>query len=189
MVLDLKLLKLYIIKKLLFGLIATVMFGFVGNAQTKLTKEDVRLKLATTMSELVSDATPIYKKGMSYDGFINLLLNGGTTGPTFPIPTQEGQFLLKAVYEYVSIGATTDYILRNDDGKVMAAIAKISGNSKSKYESAVKVFGQKIVDQTQFGQNITSDRAACCKWLGHLFSWIWENHDEILQILCMFINC
>ena len=88
-------------KKLVFGLIATVMFGFVGNAQ-KVTIEEVRLKLATSLSELVDDCRPIYRKGASYDDFIKDLLN--TTGPTYPIPTEEGQILMKSVHNYLSKG-------------------------------------------------------------------------------------
>ena len=174
-------------KKLVFGLIATVMFGFVGNAQ-KVTKEEVRLKLATSLSELVDDCRPIYRKGASYDDFIKDLLN--TTGPTYPIPTEEGQILMKSVHNYLSKGTKSSDIIKTNSGVEMAAIAKIAGESKSTYDVAVKVFGSKIVDNTDFGKNIvSSERMACCKWLGAVFNWIWDNHNEILTILCMFIPC
>ncbi len=178
-------------KKLVFGLIATVMFGLVGNAQSKLTQEDVRLKLATTTSQFVEDCRGSYKKGMSYDDFIKAILQGGTTGPTFPIPTQEGQALMKSAYNYVSSGTTADEIIKTDNGKVMGDISVIVSNSKTLTEAATKIFGNDIISKTTFGQNIVSNRFACCKWLSDLWNWVWGHRDEIREILCAFwqIGC
>jgi hypothetical protein len=170
-------------KKLVFGLIATVMFGFVGSGQTKLTKEDVRIKLATSMAQLVDKCKPSFKKGMSYEDYIIILIG---TGPTNPIPTDEGKMLMKKTYDFLSNGTSADVIIKTYDGKEMASLVKLIKDTKSTNEAAVKIFGTTIINKTTFGQHIVSE-AAC--WICGVFSWIWENRDEIIGIICMFLRC
>lgn len=175
-------------KKLLFGLIATIMFGFVGNAN-EVTKEQARKSLATSMSELVKDLTPYYKQGMPYDDFIKDILIGGTTGPTFPIPTQEGNSLLKKAHELLSSGFTTQNIIDKYDGVEMAAAAKLIQDSKTSYDAGVKLFGEKFMKESKYGQDAQKMSKWPPKWLGDVLTWIWDNHTEIITILCMFIPC
>ena len=173
-------------KKFIFGLIATVMFGFVGNAQ-KISQEEARQKLASSMVELVDQCSPSYKKGMPYNDFIKLIL-GGTTGPTYPVPTEEGNGVLRKAFELISKGSTSQDILKNYNGYEMAKVVKLIDGSKTQYEAAVKVFGIDIVKNTTFGQNVSSERAACCKWLGHIFTWLWDNHDEVISVIIQIIQ-
>lgn len=172
-------------KKIIFGLVAMTMFGFAGNAQ-KLTEEQVRVRLATATASLVNDCAPSYKRGMSYEDFIKNVLTGGTTGPTIPIPTEEGQLLMKTVYGYASKGTKSEEIIRTDNGQAMGNVAYFASKTKNLEEVGVKVFGEKIIKETEFGKNILSADRICCKWLGQVFEWIWDNHDEIISIICIF---
>ena len=174
-------------KKLLFGLIAIVMFGFVGNAQ-RVTKEDARLKFATSMSELVNDFRISYKKGTPYNDFLNTVILGGTTGPTFPI-TKEGDNLLRKVHDLLSKGSSTTDILKNYDGLEMAKISSLIKDSKTSYEAGVKIFGEKFMKESKYSIEANRVSAWPPKWLTNVFNWIWDNHDEIISIICMFFPC
>ena len=55
-------------KNLLFGLIATVLFAFNGNAQ-KITQEDVRLQLAQGMVDFTSSLSLAYEKSDNVEEF------------------------------------------------------------------------------------------------------------------------
>ena len=74
-------------KKFLFGVIATVLFSFIGSAQ-KITKEEARYKLAEGMASLVDGVKPAYKSGQTYVGFEKVLLGSWRN-------TTEGTALLK----------------------------------------------------------------------------------------------
>lgn len=167
-------------KKLVFGLIATVMFGFAGNAQSKLTQEEIRVKLSTSMSQLVDNCRPSFKKGMSYNDFTVVILTG--TGPTYP--TVEADNLMKAVYGFLSNGTSSADILKGYKGNEMAEVAKIAANSNSSAEVATKVFGDKIVKNTVFGQNLSVAGKGC--WICGVWDWIWGNRDEIIRIILIF---
>ena len=73
-------------KKLLFGLIATVMFGFVGNAQD-MPEVSEKAVLNAQVVTFVNVSKAFYSKGQSYDDFISTLL---IPSPTFP---SQDQFL------------------------------------------------------------------------------------------------
>ena len=81
-------------KKLLFGIIATVLFGFTGNAQ-KVTEEEVRVQMATSMSQLVDQCRDTYAKNMDYEEFINKTFEGNK------IETQAGNNLMKKAFEFL----------------------------------------------------------------------------------------
>ena len=175
-------LKNKVMKKLLFGLIATVMFGFVGNAQTKITKEQARLKFATSMSEFVTQCAPSYKKGMTYDAFSLAILGGNSNSI---IPTKEGQDLLKTAYTFVSKGTTTKEIIKSYPGVEMASVLYLVKDTKNAKDAGAIVFGTKIIGNSPLGDSFTSGRNC---WICGALEWIWENHDEIISVLCMFIS-
>ena len=56
-------------KNLLFGLIATVLFAFNGNAQEKVTQEEVRVILAQGMADFSSALKPAFEKVENVDDF------------------------------------------------------------------------------------------------------------------------
>ena len=59
-------------KNLLFGLTATVLFAFSGNAQ-KITQESVRLQLAQGMSDFTSSLKPAFDKTRNVEDFKKLI--------------------------------------------------------------------------------------------------------------------
>jgi len=169
-------------KKMLFGLIATFVISFSGNAQ-KTTKEEARLQFATSMSNLVNQCKPSYKSGMTYTDFTQVILAGNSNST---IPTKEGQNLLNTSYGFLSKGASSTDILKSYNGVEMAAAAKIIKDEKTAFDAGVKLFGSKIINDTPFGQAIVSGKAC---WICGVFNWIWEHREEIIQIVCMFVSC
>ncbi len=98
-------------KKLLFGLIATVMLSFAGNAQTNLTP-DGKSSLGAQMVILVRTAnSTIYTKGMTEADFIKVV------GPSTATLTEKALF--KNIYKYLSSGSTDDEILRSDNSSLL----------------------------------------------------------------------
>lgn len=168
-------------KKMLFGLIATVMMSVSGNAQ-KITNEDYRLELSKSMSSLVNDLKPSYKAGMSYKDFTNVIL-AGNTNSTIP---KTGDNLLRKVHSFLEKKTTEATILKNYSGEEMGDVFYLLKDSKDSKEGATKIFGTTIVEKTTFGQNMTDNRSSCCKWLSDAWGWVWGNRDEIIEIICLF---
>jgi hypothetical protein len=170
-------------KKLVFGLVAILAFSFVGKAQTK---EEARQKFASTMQQLVEDCRPSYKKGMSYDDFIKIVIGGGT-GPTFPIPTEEGQLLMGKAYSYVSTETSSSDILKNYNGYEVARVMKLVNGTKTTYAAGELIFGKNIIENTTFGQNLVSNRSGmpCCKWLSDFIAW----YNIYISLMCVFVPC
>lgn len=119
---------------------------------------------------------------MTYNDFTQILLAGNTNST---IPTKEGQDLLKAAYGFIAKGTSSADILRSYEGIEMAAVTNIIKDTKTAEEAGVKIFGSKIIKDTLFGQNMVSGKAC---WICGALSWIWDNHEEIIEIICMFVS-
>ena len=144
------------IKNLLFGLIATVLFAFNRNAQERITQEDVRLQLATSMSQLVEQCKETYKEGMSYEEFLKATFNGNE------VITIEGQNLMKVAFKFVLTDTKPEEIIQSYNGKEMASVLLIGANNCTTKNVAASIFGNNISD-SQFGE---TDKG--CGW----FSWL-----------------
>lgn len=173
--------KTNIMKKMLFGLIATVMLSVSANAQT-ITNEDLRLQLSKSMVSLVNDLKPNYKSGMTYKDFTNVILAGNTNST---IPTT-GDNLLRKAHSFLEKNTTENEILKTYNGQEMADAYYFLKDSKDAKEGAIKVFGNEIIEKTKFGQNMLDSRVACCKWLSNAWNWVWGHKDEIIEIICLF---
>jgi hypothetical protein len=158
-------------KKILFGLIATVMLSFAGNAQDKASIEKSRVKLATSMSMLVEDCQPSFKKGMSYNDFLSDVVLGGVKNST--LKTASANNLYKKAYSYLSNGTSSSEIIAKDKGTEVADVLYLINKSSSLEDGAVEVFGNDY---------------ARIKWPPRWLSWIWDNRDEIIEIICFFAN-
>lgn len=163
------------------------MFGFVGNAQ-RVSQEEARVQFAKTMVELVKDVSPYYKKGLSYNDFVIIISNGGT-GPYNPIPTEEGNNLLKKAHDFLSKGTSSDEILRNYDGIELAKVSNLIKDTKTTFEAGTKIFGEKFMKESKYSTDLQRTAAWPPKWLVSAWNWIWDNHEEIISIICMFFNC
>ena len=176
-------------KKLLFGVIATVLFSFIGNAQ-KITKEEARYKLAEGMFSLVDGVKSAYKSGQTYASFEKVVLGNWRN-------TTEGSALLKKAYDYVSKGATKDEILKQYSGVEMANALTLLEKVKAKNPKTdgVELFGGTTGDYNPYA-NTSSQLVAKCAWyqigchLQALFDFIDNNYTILCIIVSFFdINC
>lgn len=102
-------------KKLLFGLLATVMFVCSGNAQTKLSTAKKAAIDAQMITLVHLTAQTTYKSGMSQADFIK------QTGPVNP--TKEETALLQKLYKYASAG-TSDCEIMKGDNSILVTVAQ-----------------------------------------------------------------
>lgn len=113
-------------KKFIFGLIALVMFGFVGNAQT-LTESSSKAALSSQVVTFVNVTKTFYSKGQSYEDFLKAL-----TIPSPTVPSQD--IFLKKVYLYVSNNTPDCDILKADNSEFKAFVTDMSKNPRNQGE-------------------------------------------------------
>ncbi|MEO5776512.1 MAG: hypothetical protein ABIQ27_06385 [Flavobacterium sp.] len=157
-------------KNLLFGLIATVLFAFNGNAQ-KLTQEDVRLQLAQGMSDFTSSLKPAFDKTSNVEDFKKTI-----TGRWYSKMPKEGNDLLNASYKLLSNKTTQEEILKSYNGKEMAVAALYVDNlSKQGVKTdGSELFGGSTGDFNPYSNTVT----AKCRWY-QLSCWIKEIFGEL----------
>jgi hypothetical protein len=156
-------------KNLLFGLIATVLFASNGNAQ-KITQESVRLQLAQGMSDLTSTLKPAFDKTSNAEDFKKLI-----TGSWYSNITKEGNDLLNMSYKLLSSKTSPEEILKNYNGKEMAAAALYVDNlfKKGIKSDGSELFGGTTGDYNPYVNEVT----AKCRWY-QLSCWIKEIFGE-----------
>lgn len=176
-------------KKLLFGVIATVLFSFIGNAQN-ITKEEARYKLAEGMSSFVDGVKPAYKSGQTYASFEKTILGSWRN-------TTEGTALLRKAYDYALKGTTKDEILKLYSGVEMANALALYDKLKTKNPrtDGIEIFGGTTGDYNSFA-NTSTQLAAKCAWyqlgchLQALLDFINNNYTILCIIVSFFdINC
>lgn len=101
-------------KKLFLGLIATVLFGFAGSAQTKISA-DLKSVIDAQMITLVHTANQTYSKGMTSSEWIK------QNGPYNP--TKDETLLMQKVFSYLS-NATPDSEILKQDNSVLLTVTK-----------------------------------------------------------------
>ncbi|MDN3678585.1 hypothetical protein QWY90_14815 [Flavobacterium paronense] len=143
-------------KNLLFGLIATVLFAFNGNAQ-KITQESVRLQLAQGMYDFSSSLKPAFEKTTNVEDFKKII-----TGSWYTKITKEGNDLLNKSYKLLATKATQAEILKSYNGKEMAAAALYIDNLSNKgvKTDGSELFGGTTGDVNSYANTVT----AKCRW-------------------------
>ena len=103
-------------KNLIFGLIATVFFGLVANAQ-KISNDEARTSAAKLMVEFKNSLQFAYNESRSFEDFIKT-----STGPYNPqgTMTTEGRNMLKVAYNYLANKTSNELIIKSYDGKEIA---------------------------------------------------------------------
>ncbi len=174
-------------KKLLFGVMATVLFGFIGNTQN-ITKEEARYKLAEGMASFVDGVKPAYKSGQTYVTFEKTILGSWKN-------TTEGSALLKKAYDFVSKGSTKDDILKQYSGVEMAGALALLEKVKAKNP---RTRGEELFGGTtgDFNPYANTQLAAKCAWyqigchLQALLDFINDNYTILCIVVSFFdINC
>jgi hypothetical protein len=166
-------------KNLLLGLVATVLFAFNANAQ-KITQESVRLQLAQGMSDLTVSLKPAFDKTTNVDDFKKTI-----TGSWYSKITKEGNDLLNASFKLLSNKTSQEEILKNYNGKEMAAAALFVNNLSKKgiKTDGSELFGGKTGDFNPYASTVT----ARCKWyqLGCILKEIFGDAggDAILDVI------
>ncbi|WP_338375696.1 hypothetical protein [uncultured Flavobacterium sp.] len=132
-------------KKLIFGLIAVVIFGMNANAQEP-SKEEARTYAAKVMVEFKNALEPSYNDSRSFEEFIK-----NSTGPYSPqgIMTKEGINMLKVAYNYLSNKTSNDKIIESYDGTEVALAFKYLLDNSSKDEG--ELFGISISNTKNTG--------------------------------------
>ena len=109
-------------KKLFLGLCATMLFGFFGNAQVKLSVHEKSVVDAQMISLVNLANATVYQRGMSQADFIK------QTGPTSP--NRDETLLLQKMYKYASEG-TLDCNIMKEDNSVLVTISQSGSISES----------------------------------------------------------
>jgi hypothetical protein len=103
------------VKKLFLGLIATVMFCFVGNAQNA-------SYCKSAMTVVVASAKDTYVKGMTYKEWLAAQVRSVT-------PSKEEDKFLSDVFSYICTSSNSENVLKTYDGKSLLDLAFL--NSKN----------------------------------------------------------
>lgn len=140
-------------KKLLFGLIATVLFSVSGNAQK--TQEEMRLILANEMVSFTNAMEPAYLQAKDFGAFERIVCGDW-------IPTKEGHALLQVSYNLISKKTTDAEIVKSYSGKEMAAVVLLHNENLKKdiTSSGVEIFGGTTGDFNPYTTNVEGR----CRW-------------------------
>ncbi|MEP6467462.1 MAG: hypothetical protein ABJB05_14230 [Parafilimonas sp.] len=169
-------------KKVLLVL-SVLSYCLSGNAQ-KITKEQAQSICAQEMAAFTKAVSGAYKKGISYDQFQSTLCGKWQ-------PTKEGGNQLLVAYNFLTQGATNDYIIKTYKGTEVAACMKVLSDLHSKgFESdGSELYGGK----TGVDNNVYS-KTPNCRWyqfwclVQDFANWVIANWEVILAILTVILN-
>jgi hypothetical protein len=155
-------------KKMLFGLIATVMLSVSGNAQIE-TKEDARIAAAKTFISFKNQLSQAFNNSTDYSSFEKNVCGKWQN-------TTEGRNLLNETYNYLRNKTSDEKIVATYDG---VAIAKALKFQKDTLEKNPKSTGSELFggpgDGTNGNYNPIAREPYPCRWwqlschLGQIF--------------------
>ncbi len=142
--------------KKIFFILMIVLNYLPGRAQEKMTHEQARTICAQGMAAFTKAASGVYKPGNSYEQFQAALC--GNIQPTI-----EGANQLKVAYAFLVQSATADAIIKNYQGKEVAASLNylLSLHKKGIESDGSELFGGKTgTANSSFAKNAEGG----CKW-------------------------
>jgi hypothetical protein len=159
-------------KKLVLGLIATVLFAFNGNAQEKLSQEDLRVILAQGMVDFTNSLKPAYEKTDNLEDFKKMV-----AGSWYSKIPKEGNNLLDKAYQFLSKNTSDEEIAKSYNGKEIAEAALYVDSLSKK---GVKTDGSELFGGTtgDFNSYATSITTAKCKWY-QIACWLKEIFGDV----------
>lgn len=153
---------------MLFGLIATVLLSFSGNAQIK-TKEDARLAAAKTFVSFKNQLSQAFNISKDYYSFEKNVCGKWQN-------TNEGKYLLSEAYNHLKNKTSDDKLISSYDGVGIAKALKFQQDvlSKNPNSTGSELFGGPG-DDTAGEYNPNRKAPYPCRWwqikchLGQLF--------------------
>lgn len=139
-------------KRLIFLLTLSCGCLFVSGQQ-KMTPEYARKVTANTMANFTESVSFAYVKGVTFEGFRKTLCGSAT-------PLDQGNYMIKQAYTYLSKGVTKERIMLEDNGRAVAGAMQLFLNQHNKginYEGS-EIFGEKSVLEK------TSSSREGCRW-------------------------
>lgn len=173
-----------VMKKMLFGLIATVMFGLNANAQ-KMTKEEARVTTAKLMIEFTNQLRPAFESSKDFKSFEMIVC-----GPWLSRMPSEGNEILKEAYNFLSLKVSDDEILNSYSGIGIVKALKFQNDIlvKNPESTGTEIFGGSG-DGSKGDYNAYSStlKTAPCKWY-QISCWIDQIFgngvgSQVIQIL------
>ncbi len=145
-------------KKLVFGLIATMLFSFAGNAQ-KATKESVRYSMSEGMASMVEALKPAYKNGDTFETFEKTVIRSSKN-------TNQGNALLRKVFQYITEKTSSDEIVKGYNGSEMAAACLYINDvyKKNPKSDGSELFGGTTGNFNPYPATIYGRGNAPCRW-------------------------
>lgn len=165
-------------KKLLFGVIATVLlslnsFGQTNEEISKVYNEN-RPIFAKLMSDFVTKLEPYYYEDMTYDSFVEKV---ATTKEL----SSDGNVILKKAFTYLQNGTCEESIQKRESGYEIALAFVNYTKTKTSSEFEDYLFGQSDSQAKGFWGSL---------WHGikAVASWVWENAGEIISTYTQCCN-
>ena len=148
--------KTNIMKKMIFGLIATIMMSVNGNAQIE-TKEDARLTASKTFVSFKNQLSEAFNKSKDYASFEKNVCGSWQN-------TSDGKFLLNEAYNHLKNKTSDDTILSSYNGIGIAKALKFQQDilTKNPKSSGSELFGGPGDDTT--GNYNPMSKGYPCRW-------------------------
>lgn len=137
-------------------MLAMFFYSFSSIAQQKVTQEQARSICAQQMAAFTKAVSGAYQKGFTYEQFQNSVCGKSAV-------TTEGAGLLKAAFSYLQQGASNDVIVKNNQGKEVAASLSyfLNLHNKGIESDGSELFGGRTgVTNNSFSKNVSGG----CKW-------------------------
>ncbi len=170
--------------KKLFLVLSIVSYCFVGYAQ-QVTKEQAISICAQEMAAFTKAVSGSYQKGMSYGQFQTTLCGK-------LLPTTEGANQLRVAYNFLTQGASNDFIIKNYRGREVADVMNYLQNAHKKglESDGSELFGGK----TGTANSGLAKNADGCHWyqfwclVQEFANWVVANWEVIVQIIGVILN-
>ncbi len=148
--------KTNIMKKMFFGLIATIMMSVSGNAQIE-TKEDARLAAAKTFVLFKNQLSEAFNKSKDYSSFEKNVCGEWRN-------TNEGKYLLNEAFNHLKNKTSDEKIIGTYDGIGLAKAFKFQQDalSKNPKSSGSELFGGPGDDT--IGKYNPMSKGYPCRW-------------------------
>jgi hypothetical protein len=163
-------------KKLFYGLVAMVVFGMSGNAQSNEEVRKVYMEnrpvYANLMANFVSNLKPSFTKGMSFKSFAE---KNSTINET----SADGKIILQKAFTYLQNDTSTRTIQNDENGYEIAVASLNYSKSGKKVPFEEYLFGKSNSKAKGFWGSL---------WQGikDVAEWVWDHMEDIINY---YVKC